>query len=380
METSQKVDELYEIDGDEWISRAKEKFPHLDFSITKYINSKSPIRAICPEHGEFQFAQAGLFMRSPHGCPHHGRKSGWNTEKFIKIAKEKFPHLDYSKTEYKGNKTPLTVICPDHGEFETIPDGFLRTKLGCGTCGRENKQTTNIGVDEFLRRVKEIWGDQYDFSEVEWVNASTKVLVRCKKHNHKWMSRPDGLMGQSGPNRGPKGCPKCASEGNSVGETKIDSLLNDMEVKHKQQTQFKDCVGIFGRDDGKGDKCYQLKFDFYLPDINTFIEYDGEQHFDIHKSDRRGPSNQFLRKIYYDITKNMYAERKMKAKMIRIAYTDLNNLETELKRGLDSEEQLYLSTNYPKDMGWRDEELASVAREELKDLFENINRINSLII
>ncbi len=40
------------------------------------------------------------------------------TEEFI--AKAKAVHgdkYDYSKVDYKGNKDPVIIICPKHGEF-----------------------------------------------------------------------------------------------------------------------------------------------------------------------------------------------------------------------------------------------------------------------
>jgi hypothetical protein len=41
-------------------------------------------------------------------------------------------------------------------------------------------------------------------------------------------------------------------------------------------------------------------------------------------------------------------------KLIRIGYLDMENIEEELMKGLDSNDQLYLSTKYPIDKGWRD--------------------------
>ena len=163
----------------------------------------------------------------------------------------------------------------------------------------------------------------------------------------------------------------------SEGETKVKDFLHKNDIEYYDQYTHKDCVGIMGSQKTK--TCWPLKFDFYLPKLNTFIEFDGLQHFMIKGWKGVVNPEKFLSQIYHDITKNEFAKRKG-IKMIRISYNDFRNLEKEITQGLNSQEQLYLSTNYPKDMGWRDEELASVAKEEVKDLFENINRIKSLII
>ena len=140
------------------------------------------------------------------------------TSQFITRAKEKFPQLDFSNTKYIGSKSPIKVRCSKHGEV-SIPtaDFFLRSKYGCGQCGREkrlenSKKSKGIGKDEFLRRVKIIWSNKYDFSKAVWVNRSTKVIVKCNQHNYEWKPRPDGLMGQTGRPGPAKGCPICFKE------------------------------------------------------------------------------------------------------------------------------------------------------------------------
>lgn len=58
----------------------------------------------------------------------------------------------------------------------------------------------------------------------------------------------------------------------SKGEQKIHSLLQKMNILFITQKTFPKCVN---------DKTNRkLKFDFYLPDYNICIEYDGKQHFE----------------------------------------------------------------------------------------------------
>ena len=38
-------------------------------------------------------------------------------------------------------------------------------------------------IEEFINESKEIWGDSYDYSQVEYKNSKTKVIFKCKKHN-----------------------------------------------------------------------------------------------------------------------------------------------------------------------------------------------------
>lgn len=65
-----------------------------------------------------------------------------NRDEFI--TKSKRMHgdkYDYSKVEYKNNKTKVCIICPKHGEFWQEPDNHLR--WGCKHC-RESSLEENV--------------------------------------------------------------------------------------------------------------------------------------------------------------------------------------------------------------------------------------------
>lgn len=57
----------------------------------------------------------------------------------------------------------------------------------------------------------------------------------------------------------------------SIGESKIAILLSQNNIKFTQQQKFNDAI----YEDTKG----QMRFDFYLPDYNRLIEFDGNQHY-----------------------------------------------------------------------------------------------------
>lgn len=91
-----------------------------------------------------------------------------------------------------------------------------------------------------------------------YIDQYTKIEYICKVCGHRGESLPNNLL------RG-GGCPECKM---SNGEKRILKYLQDNKIKFNTQYTFEDCKNIF---------C--LPFDFYLPDYNMCIEYDGEQHF-----------------------------------------------------------------------------------------------------
>lgn len=63
------------------------------------------------------------------------------TQSFLQKAKEKFPQFDYTLVSSIKNmgETKVTIICPEHGQFETTPKVLLKGKYGCPKCANKLK-------------------------------------------------------------------------------------------------------------------------------------------------------------------------------------------------------------------------------------------------
>lgn len=55
-----------------------------------------------------------------------------------------------------------------------------------------------------MERAHELFGNRYDYSEMEFVNSSTKIKIICPEHGPFYKTPSHHLEGQ--------GCPKCARE------------------------------------------------------------------------------------------------------------------------------------------------------------------------
>lgn len=69
------------------------------------------------------------------------RKQEWK-DQCSEIHDNKY---DYSKVGYVNYKTPVIIICPDHGEFTMRPINHQQGK-GCRLCNRKNKTSTKKKV------------------------------------------------------------------------------------------------------------------------------------------------------------------------------------------------------------------------------------------
>jgi hypothetical protein len=347
----------------------KAHYNKYDYSQVKYIDSKTKIKIICQEHGIFEQTPANHIRNNkPRGCPICAKNYKLTTTEFIKRANHIHDNkYNYSKVKYINIKTPIIISCPTHGEFKQKPNNHLNG-WGCQKCGGNKKLTTN----EFIVKAKRIHGDKYDYSNVEYVNAFTKIKIVCPKHGI-FKQKPNGhLSGQNCPTCGalitsnkkiiqaknnfiekanrihnnrydysftkyknsrskikivcPKhgmfeqkvnshlngsGCPNCMT---SKGELMIEKFLIEKNIKYVFQKTFDDCINENNR---------KMKFDFYLPSQNILIEYDGKQHFEPIKY--FGGRKAFIIRQQYDKIKNDYAEIN-KIKLIRISYHDYNNI------------------------------------------------------
>jgi len=174
------------------------------------------------------------------------------------------------------------------------------------------KNSQKIGIDEFKKRsIKKYGIDAFDYSQVNYTNARTKINLTCKKHNISFFQIPRQHLD------GNISCPKC-SKIKSIGENVIRDLLDTMDIKYIEQHSFKDC---------RSKKI--LKFDFYLPESNTIIEYDGIQHFE----PRWNSEIEFEKLKTNDKIKTEYC-LKNNIKLIRIPYTEFKSIEKILNNEL----------------------------------------------
>ena len=65
-----------------------------------------------------------------------------------------------------------------------------------------------LTTEEFIAKAKAMHGDRYDYSKVQYVNATTKVCIICKDHGEFWQRPSNHIAG--------RGCTKCASEVNAA--------------------------------------------------------------------------------------------------------------------------------------------------------------------
>ncbi len=178
-----------------------------DYGLVEYKNQKTKVKIICKEHDIFEQRPCNhIDNLKPQGCPSCAGLKKLNTDDFIK--RSKIIHGDkynYSFVDCKNSYTKVSIECKIHGIFEQKPDNHLNQKQGCPECGKLVKK---FSTELFIKKSKEIHGDKYDYSLVEYKGANMCVKIICSKH---------GIFKQSPNNHThyKSGCIKCKIENNT---------------------------------------------------------------------------------------------------------------------------------------------------------------------
>jgi hypothetical protein len=229
------------------------------YNRSDYINSSSKLRITCPKHGEF--LQDVTSHKHGQGCPKCGRErisefltTPW--EEVLKSFRETHKNeYEYTPETYTLLDNPMEMFCKKHGRFEQTPK-IHRKGSGCPECGNERTGESQIlSWEEVLKSFREVHRDEYDYNEDTYTKTLEKMEIICRKHGV-FLQTP--MTHKQG-----KGCPVCSS---STGEKEITHLLNDLGIEFEHQKKYK----VLGR----------KRFDFYIPSINTIIEYNGIQHYE----------------------------------------------------------------------------------------------------
>ena len=256
-----------------------------------YKDFTTEMSMICKEHGEFKTTpHAHYSMKS--GCRTCGinTRAEKNRHKFEQVLSEfRKVHdntYEYDEKSYKGVDEKIRIKCDKHGWFEQSVT-IHKSGSGCKECSYELiGDRTRVTFDEFLNDSVEIHGQNYDYSEIHWVDQHTNISIKCKKSNH-------GVFSQSPRHhRRGSGCPKC---NHSRGERAIFNWLSEKNIEFIPQHTFPDLKHKS-----------LLRCDFYIPSYNLVIEYNGRQHYyalDFFDGEKGLKSTQKRDKIKHDYCK-----------------------------------------------------------------------------
>ena len=275
---------------------------------TKYINSKEKLKLECQKGHSFESSldviRGGSICKV---CAIENRK---NKRKLsFEYFKKTFEYKGYSliSKDYKNNLDKLEVVCPNnHVSFITF--GNFQRGHGCKKC--KDSITHNKQKNSYCKVKQKIEDLGFTLLSTSYVNNSTKLDIKCEK-GHIFKASFKAINAGN----------RCSICKKSKGEEAVLNVLTSKKIKYKREFKFKDCRFKS-----------LLPFDFYLPDYNICIEFDGRQHYEI--VDKFGGFESFVDTKIRDTIKNNYCKEKGII-LIRIPYWEIENIENFIKNEIN---------------------------------------------
>lgn len=260
-----------------------------------YKNNSTPLQMICPE-GHICYISFGNFKNHSRRCSScYGNKKLSKKEIEQKLRDDGYTLL----TDYKSANEKITVLCCNNHEWITTW-GKIQSGRKCPYCSGKfnNYETIKTMIES---------EEGYKLLTFDCNNLRDRLDIQCN-NNHKYSAT--GSTFKQGHR-----CPYCNK---SRGEKIISDILYKYDIYYIPQYKFDDCRFK-----------HVLTFDFYLPEYNMCIEFDGEFHYKPIMG-----VDEFAKGYVRDDIKNAYCNEN-NISLIRIPYWEKENLEQILLNELN---------------------------------------------
>lgn len=275
--------------------------------LTKYEKDNIKIKCRCKICG-FEWESKPSNLLQGKGC----KQCHFNNMKMLKIK----PHEQFVSelyeinkdikvlSKYYGRQNKVDCECLIHNEKFSMTGGHLLSgETGCKACIDIKNHLGKLKSHEQF--VEELFYISPNIEVIgKYDGAKNNVEVKCLKCGHIWSPVADSLLHGYG-------CPCCKR---SKGEEKIEKYLTDNNIKFESQKKFPDLRNTL-----------PLSYDFYLPEHNALIEYQGQFH--------DGTTSMIIKEKYFDKQQKNDKLKRDYAKnygynLLEIWYYDFNNLES----------------------------------------------------
>lgn len=227
-----------------------------------------------------------------------------------KLMKENNYTLLTKKEEYDGIYMQIKYICPKHGVVSGELNRLINEHCFCNLCGNDKiSQSKRLSKDKVINIINSVNNNTLLNPEDYIGNKYNNLKIKCNCGRIFYASITTYQHGKNI-------CSVCRKS-ESAGEQRVRQWLEDHNIKYRTEYIYNDCRDI-----------KPLPFDFYLPQYNTIIEYDGQQHFKPWLG-----QESFDKTVYHDNIKNQYCIDH-NITLIRIPYTKFTHIDNILTKEL----------------------------------------------
>lgn len=278
-----------------FIQSVRDRIPDEPFELHNFTTTQNQCDVECLQcHNIVHYVRASALLNKKHICA-------------------KCNPLRYKELQSKIKEFKNFIDCSEKWELitdlNTITSSQEKIECRCLICNEINSKTMydylrNIGCPcgrrgDIQNQLKRVCGTDYKIIKIaKTVRQRVTLQHRC---GFVYSVNSRNFLEGGGQ------CPKCCKN-NSKGEQRIKNFLDSQKIEYEKEFPIK----IQG---------HLLRFDFYLPQYDLYIEYQGKQHYQV--IDYWGGEEGYQKRVLYDNLKKEYC----KNKLLEIKHTDYDNIE-----------------------------------------------------
>ena len=257
------------------------------------------------------------------GCPSCSGNLQWCYSRLERYIRKHRPEINISQIceeDVENAFSRLSFSCNDcEYEWQTSLHSIVNHNSGCGRCAGKEA----ITYDVFLERIHTRHDIDFSLTRERHIDNGngSRLKCRCVECQHIWRPSFTSIFNHN------SGCPVCCS---SKGEKAVKKYLEDHNITYEREVTLESLPR----------KRYDFRF--VHKEIEYLLEFDGLQHFEEIKHFHR-EEDSFEEGQQVDLRKTRHALRNG-YRLIRIDYTQVDNVPRHIRRALRSEEALYLSS------------------------------------
>lgn len=282
-----------------------------DFEIIgEYINAKEKIEIKHLVCNKSFFMKPGNFVNLLHNCPRCSSNSlvhittVLELQKMINDVSNGYELVNEIPKKFSEKVHLLHSVCGK--VYTTTLSNFLSTTKPrrCHHCSGNKK----LSLNEIKHSIESSDKNTFKLISTVYENVHGKIKVFHTECNREFLTTYNHF-------RNGDRCPFCSNIVNSKAVLDIVDFLNSKNILYKREYTYSDLVS---------DKGKVLRFDFYFPEYNVLLEYDGKQHF-VYNENTIFNKETFLRIKKHDKMKDEYCLNN-NIRLVRINYKE-NHLE-----------------------------------------------------
>lgn len=273
-------------------------FKNEPFELIEFVDTQHSMKIKCKKCNKIREYQVADSIKSAsHICPCYN-----NNKESLQIWNRFYKFIN--------NSTNWTLL--DKKYIPNSPSQELISCI-CTKCGKINQKS----IYDYMRGIQctcSRWGDIKQQLMQEIGNEYKILSQPTHTRNRVMIQHNCGYIYSINPKNfinGYSRCPQCYKR-RSRGEKRILNWLKQNNIEYIRE-YIQEIEG------------HLLRYDFYLPDYQLYIEYQGEQHYKA--VDFFGGKKKFEEVQYYDRLKRQYAQENL----LEISYKDYNSIDNILE-------------------------------------------------